>query len=340
MDDRSHFNVETIHSTVRTSIGIALFPEHAASEVDLLQHTEVALLRATSTGSRYEFYEAVGTDSGRSRLVLIEELRLATMSEQLVCYFQPKVELATGRVVGAEALVRWEHPRLGLLGPDDFLPLAREAQLLGAVFQRVLRVAVEQSAEWMSRGVSLKIAVNLTVTDLLDIDLPRRVEQLLQLHSLAPSALVVEVTEEAFMAEPETVRNTLLSLHELGIGLSIDDFGSGYSSLAYLRSIPADELKLDRSFVTGIASDSFNRSVAIAVVGLAHSLGMRLVGEGVESEADAETLAALGCDLAQGYYLSQPLSAVAFEQWLLVNSPFTAILPFVSPSAGITGAGI
>ena len=167
--------------------------------------------------------------------------------------------------------------------------------------------------------------MNVTVSDLLSVDLAGYVQQLLELHLVPPSSLVIEVTEEAFMHEPERVRGTLLSLHKIGVELSIDDFGTGYSSMAYLRSIPADELKLDRTFMTGIASDAFDPSVVVATVGLAHSLGMRVVAEGVESPSDIETLSDLGCDVAQGHFLSRPLSVAAFEEWLAARSALSAL---------------
>jgi len=176
------FPVEAIRSTVRVNIGVALFPEQATNETELMHHAEAALLRGTRKKSKYEVYEPVSTVSGQSRLVLLEEFRLATNSEQLICYYQPKVEIATGQVVGVEALVRWEHPRLGLLTPDVFLPLAEQAQLLHEVFRRVLGVAVAQSAAWRSRGLSLQTSVNVTVSDLLDADLADFVQQVLQYH--------------------------------------------------------------------------------------------------------------------------------------------------------------
>ena len=321
------FQVESERLTIEASIGIARYPQDADNESDLMRHASAALARARRSRMPYAVSETNGLDGKQDRLILTEQLRLAIKSDQLICHYQPKVEIATGRVVGAEALVRWQHPERGLLSPEDFLGLAQVAGFFGEVTRSVLTMVVKQCADWARRGLSLTVSANLSVTDLLDDGLVIFVRQLLERYALPPNSLVLEITEETFMQEPDRARNTLKLLHAMGIGLSIDDYGSGYSSLSYLRSIPADELKLDRVFVDGISAHPVSRSIATATVGLAHSLGMRLVAEGVESVADAQTLADLGCDIIQGYYFSRPLPPASFQSWLAANDPFPPIHP-------------
>ena len=326
------FQVERVRLTIEASIGIAHYPQDADNESDLMRHASATLARARRARMPYAITEINGLDGKQDRLILTEELRLGIKADQLICYYQPKVEIATGRVVGAEALVRWQHPERGLLSPDGFLGLAQDAGFLGEVTHSVLTIVVAQCADWAREGLSLKVSANLSVTDLLDDGLVGFVGELLDHYALPPQSLVLEITEETFMQEPDRARNTLTLLHAMGIGLSIDDYGSGYSSLSYLRSIPADELKLDRIFVDGISAHAVSRSIATATVVLAHSLGMRLVAEGVESVADAQTLADLGCDIIQGYYFSRPLPADSFYPWLRVNDPFPPIHPSTSGS--------
>ena len=325
------FQVGAVRLTIEASIGIARYPQDADNESELMRHASATLARARRSRVPYAVSETNGLNGKQDRLILTEQLRLAIKSDQLICHYQPKVEIATGRVVGAEALVRWQHPERGLLSPDGFLGLAEVAGFLGEVTRSVLTIVVKQCADWARLGLSFTVSANLSVTDLLDVGLVDFVRELLEHHAVSPRALVFEITEETFMAEPERARDTLKLLHGMGIGLSIDDYGSGYSSLSYLRSIPADELKLDRMFVDGISEHSVSRSIALATVGLAHSLGMRLVAEGVESAADAQTLADLGCDIIQGYYFSPPLSAASFGLWLAATDPFPPIHPSTRP---------
>jgi len=301
---------------VKPSIGVARAPEHAADASELMACADSALMIAWRSSAPHVSYSGRAPDAGRSRLVLVEQLRRATANDELVCLFQPKVEIASGRAVGAESLVRWRHPERGLLEPAEFVPLAQEVGLIGALSRRVLALVTAQLATWSEGGLDCKVAVNLTVTDLLDVELVPYLKRLVAAHGLQPGSLVVEVTEETFLRDPSEVRSALLELHDLGIEVSIDDYGSGYSSLAYLRGIPAEELKIDQAFVTGVAGDPTDQAIVAATAGLAHSLGMRVVAEGVEEGADVAVLGALGCDIAQGYYFARPLTARQFEEWL------------------------
>jgi len=315
------FAVDSLRITVRASVGIALYPGHARHEIDLLRLAQMALLEARESAIGQQGWRLAGSDSARSRIVRSEELRHATRTEQLVCHYQPKIDLQRQRLVGVEALVRWNHPDGRLLGPGEFLPNASEAALLGDLSRRVLEVAIAQSALWASRDLHIKISVNLSPTDLLDPDIVAFIDDLLHRHGVQPGALMLEVTEETFMLDAAAVRQALNSLRDLGTSLSIDDYGTGYSSLSYLRRIPAQELKLDAVFVNGISSSAVDRSIVKATVALAHSLGMQIVAEGVENEGDLAELMELGCDLAQGYYFSRPLAAEEFERWLVASNP-------------------
>jgi diguanylate cyclase (GGDEF)-like protein len=307
--------VGDIAINARAKIGIAQYPDHARNELDLLRLANDAMLYAVSVDTSIELSDIDRTDIGRKRILLTEELRKALTTEELTCYYQPQVEITTGRIVGVEALLRWEHPVRGLIPPGDFLDIARETGQLAALSRRVLNVVVAQCAAWEKTGITLPISMNLTVTDLLDAGLVPYVSALLARYECQASSIVIEITEETVMHDRNQVLNALLALHDLGFGLSIDDYGSGYSSLANLHNIPATELKIDGMFVTGLADDTNNQLIVGATVGLAHGLGLTVVGECVETLADVAMLRALGCDLAQGFYYTPALPADAFAAW-------------------------
>jgi diguanylate cyclase (GGDEF)-like protein len=307
--------VGDIAINARAKIGIAQYPDHAENELDLLRLANDAMLYAISVDSNIELSDADRTDIGRKRILLTEELRQALTTEELTCYYQPQVEITTGRIVGVEALLRWEHPVRGLIPPGDFLDIARETGQLVTLSRRVFDVVAAQSAAWEKIGITLPISMNLTVTDLLDAGLIPFVTALLMRYDCRASSIVIEITEETVMHDRNQVLNALLALHDLGFGLSIDDYGSGYSSLANLHNIPATELKIDGMFVTGLADDTNNQLIVGATVGLAHGLGLTVVGECVETLADVAMLRALGCDLAQGFYYTPALPPDAFTAW-------------------------
>ncbi len=231
-------------------------------------------------------------------------------------HYQPQSEVATGAVTGVEALVRWQHPQRGLLLPDQFLPLVQHAGLMPQLTRHVLDLACRQCAQWRLDGMPLTVSVNLWVGDLLDEQLPTYVLATLGGHRLPPSALVLEVTEETLMADPEQAVRTMSALHAVGIGLSIDDYGTGYSSLAYLRDLPVDELKLDRSFLRDLTPGSRAAAIVRSTTDLAHALGLRLVAEGVCDATALQLLYDNACDLAQGNYLTPPLPADQVTTWL------------------------
>jgi EAL domain-containing protein (putative c-di-GMP-specific phosphodiesterase class I) len=228
--------------------------------------------------------------------------------------------VATGRITGVEALVRWAHPTRGLLLPADFLPLAEVHGLMGTLTETVLEQAVSQAASWHREGRRLPVSVNLSASNLLDAGLPARVSELLSTHALSPDLLVLEVTESVLLTDPDRSLAVVGALADLGVTVSIDDFGTGYSSLAYLRDLPVAELKLDRSFTVDLLTDARTEAIVASTVALAHRLGLRVVAEGVEDQATLRHLESLDCDVSQGYLHARPLPADRFEQWLAATA--------------------
>ncbi|HEU4664961.1 MAG TPA: EAL domain-containing protein, partial [Dokdonella sp.] len=289
------------------AIGIALHPAHGAEASTLLRHAEVALIAALGAEDPVGVYDP-GTDPHRpERLSLMTELREALDRKQLRLHYQPKVRLADGRIDGAEALLRWQHPLRGAVAPDTFIPLAERTGNIRRVTRWVLASAIAQAHDWSARGHALRIAINLSARDLADADLPTRIGDLLSLHAVAPRNIVLELTESAVMGEPDTAVQVLKRLADLGIDLAIDDFGVGQSSLAYLRRLPVREIKIDRSFTQKLAEDVGDRTLVRSIVELGHRLGYRVTAEGIESRAAFEYLRDVGCDHAQGYYIAPAL---------------------------------
>lgn len=251
----------------------------------------------------------LGHDSGAAMLRLLGELRYAIDHSQLDLAYQPQVDLSTGKIVGVEALLRWPHPVRGVLGPEQFLPLVRQHGLMGSVNAFVLDRALDEAVRWHSAGAGVRVAINLFAPSISDPGLPDRIAQALTDRGLSAAALTVEVTEDCFLHNVGSAQSVLNRLRECGTRISIDDFGSGYSALSYLRDLPVDEVKLDRDFIVAVPVDRRAAAVVSAVVDLAHALGLITVVEGVENAATADRLRALGCDVAQGYYFSPPLGA-------------------------------
>jgi EAL domain-containing protein (putative c-di-GMP-specific phosphodiesterase class I) len=256
--------------------------------------------------------------AGSDRLRTMEELRTALEGNELVVFLQPQMDLRTGSIVGAEALVRWQHPVRGLLSPADLLPAAEQAGLLRPLTDRVLELALEAAGRWWTER-HVPVSVNLSAANVTDLDLPFKVGAALHRHGVPPQALTLELVEDTLMADPERGRTVLADLRRLGVRTSIDDYGTGYSSLAYLRHLPADELKLDRSLTADVDSDPRAEAIVQHTVALAHSLGLSLVAEGVETAATSATLARLGCDVAQGYAIARPMPVEDFLLWLAAS---------------------
>jgi EAL domain-containing protein (putative c-di-GMP-specific phosphodiesterase class I) len=255
-------------------------------------------------------------DHSPDRLALLGELRRAITSNQLVLHFQPKVSLATRRIVHTEALVRWQHPQHGLLAPDRFIPLAEQTGLITPLTDWVLHAALRQARVWRDSGRAIPVAVNVSEQNLHDPRLAGKVAELLDRYGVPPEDLMVEITETSVLLDPARATEVLRRLRMLGVRVAIDDFGAGQSALGYLRQLPADELKIDRSFIRDLQHSDRDTAIVRAAIELGHSLGLSVVAEGVEDEETWDQLASLGCDIAQGYFMARPLAADALETWL------------------------
>ncbi len=298
------FVIDGISLTVKASVGIARFPDHGDDAHALIQRADVAMYQAKSQQRGWLEYEATRDDHSRTRLALAGELRRAISDSELVVHYQPKADLKRGEVISVEALVRWQHPQLGLLPPCDFVPMAEQTGQIRPLTLFVLDAAAAQAREWEESGLHLKVAVNLAMANLIDSQLPEDVAALLAKHKLGPSRLILEITENVVMADPARTLAILERLRSLGVGLSLDDFGTGHSSLAYLSRLQVDELKIDRSFVTDMVRDAQNAAIVRSTIDLAHAVGIRIVAEGVEDADTMFELKAMGADEMQGFYLS------------------------------------
>jgi diguanylate cyclase (GGDEF)-like protein/PAS domain S-box-containing protein len=303
------FRIDELTLLVRASVGIAMYPEHGRDSETLVRRADVAMYSAKSRGIGHEVYVATRDGHSRARLALVGELPAAIESGEIVVHFQPKFDLQSGALDSAEALVRWEHPQLGRLGPGAFLPLAEQTGLMRALTLRVLDEALAQCARWRAEGLDLTVAVNLGTANLLDAGLPVDVVTLLADHGVDPSRLQLEITETIVAADPVRVIAIMNRLRALGVTLSLDDFGTGSSSLAYLRELPVQELKIDKSFILGLEDDPQAATIVQTIVELGHNLGLRCVGEGIETEHVYRLLADLGCDYGQGFLMGRPMPA-------------------------------
>jgi diguanylate cyclase (GGDEF)-like protein len=316
------FEVQEAHLQVEASIGVALYPDHGTDPDVLLQRADISMYWAKHRHSGVETYSEERDEHSRARLELIAELHTAIEREQLEVYFQPKAELGSGRVVGVEALVRWNHPTRGFLPPDQFIPAAETTGLIGPLTRLVLRQSLRQSRIWADEGIDLKVAVNLSTRNLLDVTLPETVASLLAEYHVPARRLELEVTETTMMVDPERSAEVLRALAETGVSIAIDDFGTGYTSLSWLKRLPVATLKIDRSFISDMGSGKAEDCVIVrSTINLARELGLQVVAEGVEDQGTWEQLDDLDCDLAQGYLLSRPLPARELTPWLVTHLP-------------------
>ena len=310
------FAVGGMRVHIDASVGIALYPDHARDALGLLQRADVAMYEAKRARTGHEIYLPARDRHSRERLALIGELRGAIDGGQLVLHYQPKAELATGQVRGVEALVRWAHPKRGLLTPADFLPIAEQIGLMRALTASVVDHALEEIAERRREGYDLSVAVNLGPADLLDVGLPSEIERLLRRRGFPPDRLRLEVSEDVVMVDPERTLDVLAALREIGVGTALDDFGAGHASLGHLKQLRVDELKIDRSFVIRLLEDQQDAAIVRTTVDLGRRLGLRVVAEGVESSETWAQLTAWSCDEAQGHFLARPMPTSDLATWL------------------------
>lgn len=310
------FMLEGIPVQIDASIGASLYPSHGDQISLLLRHADVAMYQAKTSRTGFEIYQQITNANTRARLVIVAELRQALARNELVVYYQPKASLESGRITGAEALLRWQHPQQGLLPPGAFLPAAEQTGIMRLLTHFVLERALADCGRWHAEGSDLSVAVNLATLDLLDPDLPTQVAALLAKHALPPHKLRLEVTENVVMADPARAEDVLDKLAAQGVQIAIDDFGTGYSSLARLSRLAVNELKIDRSFVSGMTNNPGHAAIVRGTIDLARNLQLHVVAEGVEQPGEWAQLAAYGCHEVQGYLLSPPIPVDQFEALL------------------------
>jgi len=306
---------------VGASIGIALAPEHGEDGEDLMRRADAAMYEAKQTRGGYIFFREDLEVVAQERNLQLAELRDALANDQMVLHYQPKIDFASHVISGAEALVRWQHPTRGLVFPDDFIPLAEKSGLIKLLTAVVLRKALAQCAAWRAAGNALTMAVNISAINLQDEGFPGRVAELLREQGAEASWLELEVTESAIMTNPVLAIANIKALSEMGAQISIDDFGTGYSSMTYLKKLLVAKIKIDKSFVMEMATDKSDAVIVRSTIDLGHNLGLKVVAEGVEDAESWAKLKELGCDAAQGYYMSRPLSPEKFSEWL-TDSPW------------------
>jgi len=301
---------------IEASIGLATYPVDGNDAHTLIKRADVAMYSAKGNGLGYAVYDIKSDSHSPDRLSLIGELRRGIERGELMLHYQPKIDLQSGAIYGAEALVRWQHPDKGLIPPLEFISLAEGCGLINPLTEWVLNAALSRNYRWRMAGIQQIISVNLSVRNLQDLDFPNRIAAQLLNWKVAPQWLEFEITESVIMRDPVRALKILSQLDEMGVRLSIDDFGTGYSSLAYLKRLPVDEVKIDRSFVMDMLQDEGDAVIVQSTIDLGHNLGLKVVAEGVESQACLDRLKTLGCDAAQGYFISRPLEEHAFEVWL------------------------
>lgn len=307
--------IQGIPIAVETGIGVALMPEHGGNADMLMQRADIAMYRAKQMASNYVVYANELNRHSPERLGLMAELRDAIEQDQLLLHFQPKLDLKTGRILSTEALVRWQHPRLGILPPDKFILPAEQTGLIGPLTRWVLMDALKYHLNLHREGFQLRVAVNLSARSLHDPHLPDMIADALNATGAEPALLMLEVTESAIVLDPKRAEENLAVLSSMGVLLSIDDFGTGYTSLASIKHLPVNEVKIDKSFVINMLTDKKDAMIVRTVIEFAHNFGLSVVAEGVETQEMLDALATIGCDKVQGYFISKPQTAEQLKNW-------------------------
>jgi EAL domain-containing protein (putative c-di-GMP-specific phosphodiesterase class I) len=312
----SPFVIEEIPLDISATIGVALWPDHSDDAQFLIQRAEVAMFLGKKFGDGCYVYNPDQDPYNTRRLMIVGELRHAIDHDQLVLHYQPKIDLQSNRLIGVEALVRWQHPKYGFMPPDQFIPLAEQTGLIKPLTRWVLNEALRQVGLWRKAGCTIGVAVNLSARNLQDIELVAEIEQLLRKWEVEPRLLKLEITESTFMANLLIAAEVLVSLNNMGIEISIDDFGTGHSSLAYLKKLPTQELKIDKSFIKDIGTDYHDVHIVQSIINLGHNVGMTVIAEGVENQETSDRLKDLGCDAIQGFHISRPIPADKLLAWI------------------------
>jgi len=310
-------NVNDLELFVSASIGIAVYPQHGADGQILLRHADIAMYRAKQNHLDYSLYNENDDDHRLQRLTLISELKHSLEEQDLELHYQPKLNLSVSKVNSVEALLRWQHPVYGDIPPEDVIELAEQTGMIGKLTEWILEEAIRQCAIWNRKGILFDVSVNLSVFSLKDEGLVKWVQGCLVRHQLDAGHLCMEITESSMMANPVHAIETLQALSNLGVKLAIDDFGTGFSSLAYLKQMPVNELKIDKSFVINMAQDENDEVIVKSTIDLAHNLGLTVTAEGIETEFVCTQLIKMGCDYGQGYFFSKAMSADSLEAWLV-----------------------
>jgi diguanylate cyclase (GGDEF)-like protein len=310
------FQAHGIQIHVEASAGVARYPEDGERLSELLQRADVAMFTAKTHRIGHKAYDAAADEHSIERLSLLGDLHAAIAGDQLVLHYQPKIDIATGTLAGVEALVRWQHPTRGLLGPNEFIPALEQTTLTGPLTAKVIDLALAQCRKWLDAGREIPIAVNTSAPNLVDPGFPQTVARLLEKHGVDPSLLLLEITETAVAGDPLRATDTLRRLRTVGVEASLDDFGTGYSSLLHLKQLAVSELKVDRSFVAAMLTSPSDAEIVRSTIELARRLAIRVVGEGVERPEELAQLAAHHCDVAQGYLFSRPVPAPELERWI------------------------
>ncbi len=310
------FLIEEMSLEIEASLGVAVYPDDSGNSAELISHADVAMYQAKSRGERVTHYDPDQDPHSLERLKLMGDLRHAADRGELSLHYQPKIDLRHSRPIGVEALIRWRHPELGMVPPDRFIVQAEQTGMIKPLSYWVLNEALRQCRAWQAAGLSLPVAVNVSARVFQDPELPAQVHAALHRHGVRAELLKIEMTETAIMSDPQRATQVLTELDAMGVGLSIDDFGTGYTSLAQLKRLPVDEVKIDRSFVMSMLRDANDAMIVHTIIDLAHNMNCSVVAEGVENHKVLDVLASLGCDAVQGYYYSRPLPAHELQNWI------------------------
>lgn len=317
---KTTIDVDDVHIELGASIGIAIFPDNGKNSHELLRCADVAMYYAKNNNNGSSWYDSQNDLNNKRRLAMTVELRSAINEDQLVLHFQPRIHLQTGEITGCEALLRWSHPKLGMVPPGEFLPLTEMSELIHPLSEWVLQNAIRQVERMLSNGYRIPVAMNVSARNLTDSRLADSIEKIILDKSIQPDLLEIEITESALINHPQRAVENLEKINQLGIPIAIDDFGTGYSSLSYLKKLPLSTLKIDRSFVRDMLTDESDSVIVDSTINLAHNFSLTVVAEGVEDQQTLDELAAKDCDQAQGFLIAKPMSADDFDLWLEHNA--------------------